>query len=149
MCLDPICRESCAGGDGQTGRRIGPGLERFPKSLAYGEMMWFSVFEVAKAHCLAPQKLSEFAKTHANKYAVELHAWGELVIDVLKMGVLLKDFQTNFPEYSNMPPDGEGDPDCDWHPLDFFIVDSTGNRVWSKDNPKWREEPPVVKRRLP
>lgn len=111
--------------------------------------MWFSVYEVAKARCLDPAKFTEFATGHMDRYGVELHAWGEIVVDVCEADALVAAFQTRFPEYSGMAPEGVDDPGCAWKPLDFFRVDRQGERVWSHGNPKWKEEPPVVKRRLP
>lgn len=111
--------------------------------------MWFSAYEVAKANCLDPKALIGFATKNDQRYGVELHAWGEIVIDALEVGVLLNDFRTQCPDSCNMPTDGASDPNCEWNPPDFFQLNWKGERVWSEGNPKWKEEPPVVKRRLP
>lgn len=111
--------------------------------------MWFSIYEVAKARCFDPEQFTKFATEHSAKYGVELHAWGEIVVDVCEADELCNDFRARFPEYAGMLPDGEADPECEWHPLDIFRVDREGKRVWSEGNPKWKPAPPVVKRRLP
>lgn len=111
--------------------------------------MWFSVYEIAKAHCLDPKQFTKFATENCMRYGVELHAWGEIVVDAADMPTLLNDFRTQCPAYANMPPDGDGDPECEWHPLDVFKVDGAGKRIWSQSNPKWKPAPPVEKRRLP
>ena len=111
--------------------------------------MWFSVYEVAKARCLDPEQFTAFATKNNSRYGVELHAWGEIVVDASELATLLDDFRAQFPESANVPADGEEDPSCDWQPLDFFKVDAQGKRIWSEGNPKWTPPPPVVKRRLP
>jgi len=111
--------------------------------------MYFSVYEVAKSSRLEPKKFTEFALANDMKYGVELHAWGEIVVDSFRMDDLVKDFSRQFEEHCNMPSSEDDDADCPWRPLDVFRVDREGKRIWSRDNPKWKEEPPVVRRRLP
>lgn len=111
--------------------------------------MWFSVYEVAKAHRVDAGRFTKFATDHMTRYGVELHAWSEIVVDAAEVGALLEAFRAQFPEHCSVPPDGEDDPACLWHPLDFFMVDQTGERIWSKGNPKWKEDTPVPRRRLP
>ncbi|QNA90447.1 hypothetical protein G4G28_21635 [Massilia sp. Dwa41.01b] len=109
--------------------------------------MYFSVYEVAKANRLDPRELIEFAMANMQEYHVEPHAWGELVVEIEGMNELVRDFSAQFPQHCNLPPDGEDDPHCEWNPLDRFMVDREGKRVWSEGNPKWVKPPP--KRRLP
>jgi hypothetical protein len=111
--------------------------------------MWYSVYEVSKASCMDPKKLMSFATDNSERYGVTLHKCGELVVDAFQMADLKSDFSAQFPEHCDKPPEGQDDPACEWHPLDFYKTSWHGNRIWSEGNPKWRPVPKPPRPRLP